>query len=161
MTLPSVQPPNKKEIGEHKVILLDTHLIAEALLPPDGDLIAQEWLDQQHPETLFLSEVSLTELKQGLKATSKTKSPKEALDITNQLAKELKELFNVRILAFDEKAIAALAQVEASTAQNKIQLSLTDSMIAATALAHGFKVATRDTTPFEAAGLKVINPWKM
>jgi len=143
------------------VILLDTHLIAEALLPSDGDLVAQEWLDQQHPETLFLSEVSLTELKQGLKASSKTKRPKEALDISNQLAKELKELFGARILSFNEKAITALAQVEASTAHNKTQLSLTDSMIAATALAHGFKVATRDTTPFEAAGLKVINPWKM
>ena len=143
------------------MILLDTHLIAEALLLPDGNLVAQEWLDQQHPETLFLSEVSLTELKQGLKASSKTKSPKEALGIANQLGKELKGLFGVRILAFDEKAITALAQVEGSTTQNKTQLSLTDSMIAATALAHGFKVATRDTTPFEAAGLKVINPWKM
>jgi predicted nucleic acid-binding protein len=143
------------------VILLDTHLIAEALLPPDRDLVAQEWLDQQHPETLFLSEVSLTELKLGLRATSKLKSPKKALDTANQLAKELKGLFGTRILSFDEKAIAALAQVEASAEESRIHLSLTDSIIAATALAHGFKVATRDTNPFEAVGLKVINPWKM
>ena len=142
------------------MILLDTHLITDALLPQDGNVVAQDWLNQQHLDTLFLSEVSLTELKLGLKAEPNAKDIKKAIKAAAQLVKDLKELFGIRILAFDEKAIAALAQIEASTAQNKTQLSLTDSMIAATALAHGFKVATRDTTPFEAAGLKVINPWK-
>lgn len=35
-----------------------------------------------------------------------------------------------------------------------------DALIAAIALANGFAMATRDTTPFERAGLKVINPWE-
>jgi len=30
---------------------------------------------------------------------------------------------------------------------------------ASTAKRHGFTVATRDASPFEAAGLTVINPW--
>jgi toxin FitB len=34
-----------------------------------------------------------------------------------------------------------------------------DGYIAATAAAHDFAVATRDTGPFEAAGVQVINPW--
>lgn len=34
-----------------------------------------------------------------------------------------------------------------------------DGYTAATAAANGLVVATRDTSPFEAAGLKVINPW--
>ncbi|MGO8026865.1 VapC toxin family PIN domain ribonuclease, partial [Rhizobium leguminosarum] len=34
-----------------------------------------------------------------------------------------------------------------------------DGYIAATAVANGLAVATRDTGPFEAVGLKVINPW--
>lgn len=34
-----------------------------------------------------------------------------------------------------------------------------DGYIAATAAARGLVVATRDTGPFEAAGLKTINPW--
>jgi len=142
------------------VILLDTHLIAEALLPPDGSLVAQEWLNQQHPDTLFLSEVSLTELKQGLKAESDTKDVKKAIKTAAQLAKDLKELFGERVIPFDEKAIAALEQISSTAEQNEVELSLIDSMIAATALANGFQMATRDTKPFEAAGLKVINPWK-
>lgn len=142
------------------MILLDTHLIAEALLPPDGSLVAQEWLNQQHPDTLFLSEVSLTELKQGLKAESDTKDVKKAIKTAAQLAKDLKELFGERVIPFDEKAIAALEQISSTAEQNEVELSLIDSMIAATALANGFQMATRDTKPFEAAGLKVINPWK-
>jgi len=35
-----------------------------------------------------------------------------------------------------------------------------DALIAAVALANGFHVASRDTKPFEAAGVKVINPWE-
>jgi toxin FitB len=38
-------------------------------------------------------------------------------------------------------------------------IATADGYIAAIAVAHGFAVATRDTSPFEAVGLKVINPW--
>ncbi|GBU14974.1 hypothetical protein AwPolaro_03520 [Polaromonas sp.] len=37
--------------------------------------------------------------------------------------------------------------------------NLPDAFIAAIALANGFTVVTRDTSPFEAAGLNAINPW--
>jgi predicted nucleic acid-binding protein len=35
-----------------------------------------------------------------------------------------------------------------------------DAQIAAIALRHGFSVATRDTAPFLAAGVAVIDPWR-
>jgi predicted nucleic acid-binding protein len=35
-----------------------------------------------------------------------------------------------------------------------------DGYIAAIAVSRGFIVASRDTAPFEAAGVAVINPWK-
>ncbi len=35
-----------------------------------------------------------------------------------------------------------------------------DGQIAAIAKVYGFTVATRDTSPYEAAGVPVINPWK-
>ena len=34
-----------------------------------------------------------------------------------------------------------------------------DGYIAAIAASRGFIVASRDTSPYEAAGVKVINPW--
>jgi predicted nucleic acid-binding protein len=38
-------------------------------------------------------------------------------------------------------------------------ISVADCQIAAIAAAHGFAVATRDTAPFIAAGVPVVNPW--
>ena len=38
--------------------------------------------------------------------------------------------------------------------------TLADAFIAASALANGIAVATRDTGPLEAAGVTVINPWE-
>ncbi len=39
-------------------------------------------------------------------------------------------------------------------------VSVADGQIGAIADAHGFMVATRDTTPFHAIGVPVINPWE-
>ncbi len=36
-----------------------------------------------------------------------------------------------------------------------------DGYIAATAAVSGFTVPTRNTAPFEAAGLNILNPWEM
>ena len=41
-----------------------------------------------------------------------------------------------------------------------LAVAASEGYIAATAAANGMAVATRDTTPFEAAGLRVIDPWK-
>jgi predicted nucleic acid-binding protein len=41
-----------------------------------------------------------------------------------------------------------------------ITIGTADSYIAAIAAANGLAVATRDTAPFRAAGLAVIDPWE-
>jgi predicted nucleic acid-binding protein len=38
-------------------------------------------------------------------------------------------------------------------------ISVADGQIAAIAATHGFTVATRDTAPFIAVGVPVIDPW--
>jgi len=40
-----------------------------------------------------------------------------------------------------------------------MRFSVADGEIAAIAAVHGFAVATRDTAPFVAAGVTVLNPW--
>jgi predicted nucleic acid-binding protein len=64
-----------------------------------------------------------------------------------------------RILSFDAAASVAYARLRArACAQGKV-IAPPDGYVAATAKTHGLIVATRDTGPFEAAGLTVINPW--
>ena len=55
---------------------------------------------------------------------------------------------------------AGLRQDEAKARAAGLAIATTDAYIAAIAVANGLAVATRDTSPFEAAGATVINPWQ-
>jgi predicted nucleic acid-binding protein len=68
-------------------------------------------------------------------------------------------LFAGRILPFDEPASQCYAMLRARARVAGQAIALADGYIAAIAATHGFAVATRHTTPFEAANLTVINPW--
>jgi predicted nucleic acid-binding protein len=65
-----------------------------------------------------------------------------------------------RVLPFDLACTSAYAQVLATAREAGSGIETADACIAAVAFANGFTVATRDTRPFQAAGLTVINPWK-
>ena len=57
----------------------------------------------------------------------------------------------------DEAALAAA--LEAADRRTLVVVAAADGYIAAIASVHDFAVATRDTSPFAAAGLQVINPF--
>ncbi len=65
-----------------------------------------------------------------------------------------------RVLPFDLACTRAYAALMAKARTTRLAISNTDGYIAAIAVANGFAVATRDTSPFEAAGAAVINPWQ-
>jgi len=68
-------------------------------------------------------------------------------------------MYEGRILAFDADAAHHYARLAAMVRKVGRGLPLPDGYIAAIAAAHGFAVASRDTAPFRAAGLRVIDPW--
>ena len=57
------------------MILLDTNVISEPL-KPGGDKAVLDWLDAQAIETLYLSTISLAELRFGIAAMSDGKRKK-------------------------------------------------------------------------------------
>ena len=63
-------------------------------------------------------------------------------------------------LPFDLAASEAYAGLMAASRGRGDAIGQADGFIAAIALSRGFAVATRDTAPFVAAGLAVINPWE-
>lgn len=76
------------------------------------------------------------------------------------LEKRLLPLFANRVLPFDMACTKSYAELLATSRAAGLAVATADAFIAAIALANGFAVATRDTTPFEAAGVNVINPWE-
>lgn len=115
-----------------------------------------DWIDAQIIETLYLSTISLAELRFGIAALPEGKR-RDALSFS--LEQRILPLFAGRILSFDDPASQCYATLRASARAAGQAIAPADGYIAAIAAAHNFAVATRDTSPFEAAGLTVINPW--
>lgn len=67
--------------------------------------------------------------------------------------------FAGRVLNFDLAATQSYAEAMAKAQARSRTVGVADGLIAATAAASGMTVATRDTSPFAAMGLSVINPW--
>lgn len=137
------------------MIVLDTNVVSEPLKAAASSAVII-WLDQQNVETLFLSTISLAELRYGVAALPGGRR-KDGLRAA--LEERIFSLFGSRILAFDTAAADAYAVIRARARAAGKTVGASDGYIAATAAAHSFAVATRDTGPFEAAGVPVINPW--
>jgi predicted nucleic acid-binding protein len=137
------------------MILLDTNVISEPLrTAANANVLA--WIDAQIIETLYLSTISLAELRFGIAALPEGRR-RDALHLG--LEQRILPLFAGRILAFDEPASQSYATLRARARVAGQAVAPADGYIAAIAATHGFAVATRDTSPFEASGLAVINPW--
>lgn len=137
------------------MIVLDTNVVSEAM-KPEPDPAVRAWLNEQVAETLYLSSVTLAELLFGIGALPDGKRKKalgEALD-------GLIALFAERLLAFDTEAARHYAELAVKARTAGKGFPTPDGYIGAIAASRGFIVATRDTSPFEAAGLTVINPWQ-
>lgn len=137
------------------MILVDTNVVSEPLRRRPEPRVT-EWIDGQPLETLYLSTVTVAELRFGAASL-----PAGRLrDLLNEkLERSILPLFAGRVLPFDLPATEAYAVLMARTRRNGVAVSISDGYIAAIAGANGMMVATRDRMPFEAAGLRVIDPW--
>jgi toxin FitB len=137
------------------MILLDTNVVSEPL-KRTSDARVLAWIDAQAIESLYLSTISLAELRFGIAALP---SGQRRDTLQTSLDQRVVPLFEGRIMPFDAAASHAYAVLRARARSQGKAIGVADGYIAAIAASHDFIVATRDTGPFEAAGLKVINPW--
>ena len=137
------------------MILLDTNLVSEPWKPkPDPRVVA--WIDAQVVETLFLSSVTVAELRFGIAAMPSGKRRK-VLD--ERLEGDLLPVFVGRVLPFDLDASRAYAELMSKAKIAGQAINMADGYIAAIAAARGLSVASRDVAPFHTAGVPIINPW--
>jgi predicted nucleic acid-binding protein len=116
-----------------------------------------EWIDGHPSDDLYISAVNRGEIERGLNLMPRGK---------RRLARELVaegifETFRGRCLAFEEAAAIVFGYVASSRIRRGRPISTEDAQIAAIALVHGMKVATRNTRDFaDIDGLVTIDPWK-
>lgn len=138
------------------MIVLDTNVVSEPM-KPNGNPSVLAWLDSQSAETLYLTTTSLSELLVGVGILPEGRR-KDGLGVA--LAELVTQLFGDRILSFDQEAAVAYTSLISRARASGRHIAVADGQIAAIAAVRGFAVATRDTAPFEAAGVPIINPFE-
>lgn len=137
------------------MIVLDTNVVSEAMKPEPHPAV-RAWLNAQAAPTLYLSSVTLAELLFGIAALPEGKRK----DMLAQALDGLLRLFRDRVLPFDTDAARRYAELAVMARTGGRGFPTPDGYIAAIAASRGFVVASRDTAPFQAAGVPVINPWQ-
>jgi len=136
------------------VILLDTCVISELARPtPDPSVLA--WLDSVNDDALRLSVLTLGEIKKG--ADLLEDGPRKVR--VEAWLDELRATFTARILPVDEAVALRWGAISAASRRAGRPKPPIDSLLAATAVCHQLKLASRNVADFAGTGAVVINPW--
>jgi predicted nucleic acid-binding protein len=137
-------------------VIVDTNVVSE-MMQPQTHRAVLEWLDSVEVEALHLTATSLAELRVGLAVMP---LGKRRAFLSAALDRVMEVFFSGRILAFDREAAERFGEIVSRARTRGRAIAMADGQIAAIAHVHGFSVATRDTSPFLAAGVAVVDPWK-
>jgi predicted nucleic acid-binding protein len=132
--------------------LIDTNVLSEIRRKtPDANVV--KWVNSRPPTSLYLSVLTLGELRKGIDSLADSK---RRLKLVDWLETELPLFFAGRILAIDEGVADEWGKLLAKAGRT---VAAIDSLLGATASHHGLTMVTRNSKDFENLGLDVLNPW--
>lgn len=138
------------------MIVLDTNVVSEAVrLTPDRHVLS--WLGQQDIRTVFLTAMTVAELRVG---AAMMPAGRRRTELTNQLETEILPAFAGRVLSFEEADTVIYAEQQVKTRAAGRPMGAIDALIAAVSASRGYRLATRNVRDFEALGISLINPWE-
>ena len=135
------------------MFLLDTNVISELRSgKPRQSAAVRSWAGAQPISQLYLSAITRMKLEIGVQRMER-RDPAQGT-ILRSWAEAILRQFDGRVLPFTSLTALYCAGLHVPDPQ-----SFRDSMIAATALEHGFTVATRNVSDFAGAGVQLVNPF--
>ena len=137
------------------MILLDTNVLS-ALMRQEPDSQVVSWLDEQPPESVWTTAVTVYEIRFGILILAAGRQ-RQRLERAFILA--LEDHLEGRVVSFDLAAAEASAAIAARQRQAGRPVEVRDVEIAGIAAARKAVLATRNTPHFEGLGLTLVNPW--
>jgi predicted nucleic acid-binding protein len=135
--------------------LLDTNVISE-LRKPACHAAVRRWAAEEPPERLFLSVVTMAEIRFGIERQS---DPSFRSELGTWLDTELRPWFQGRLLAIDEEVMLAWRWMVQRGRVRNHTFSQPDLLLAATAAVHSLVMVTRNVVDFLPAGVPALDPW--
>ena len=132
--------------------LVDTNVLSELRRPRPHPAV-RDWFAQRPAATLFLSVLTLGEIRKGVQATSDERR-RQALG--DWLEADLPAFFTGRVLGVDTAVADRWGRLIAEAGR---PLPAIDSLLAATAVVHGLVLVTRNVRDFAGLPVQIFNPW--
>lgn len=135
--------------------ILDTNVVSE-LVAQDPDHNVLHWTDSVDPASLFLSVITIGEIKKGIEKLPASKG-KQVL--ATWLEQDLLVRFIDHILPLDTPVLLTWGTLIAGLEKKGKPMPAIDSLLAATAAERGYVLVTRNTDDFEDSNIILLNPW--
>lgn len=132
--------------------LIDTNVLSELRRRQPNAHVTQ-WMSERPANTLYLSVLTLGELRKGVEGLADERRKRRLLD---WLEVELPAYFGGRIVSVDAAVADRWGRL---LAQARRPVPAIDSLLAATALARGLTLVTRNLKDFHYPDLQVLDPW--
>jgi predicted nucleic acid-binding protein len=137
------------------MIVLDTD-VASGLMRPNRDPRLVSWLDALPPESMWLTAVTIYELRYGVEALPEGRRRDE---LDRAINSALTDDFRGRVLPLDEAAAAIAASLAVSRRRQGRPIEIRDTLIAGIVLSRKAELATRNTRHFDDLDVPVIDPF--
>lgn len=137
--------------------LLDTCVVSE-YIHKQPEIKVIQWLDWQLEENLFISAVTIGEIKKGIVKIESSQLKKSQK--LNEWLNSLLARFESRIIPLDSKILMQWGTICGNFEQSGRKLPVIDSLIASTAIAHQLTLVTRNESDFHDIDVSLYNPWK-
>jgi toxin FitB len=138
--------------------LIDTCVLSECIKKIPDPCI-ESWFNQQQLENLYLSSLTIAEIKSGIHKI-KISQPKRSSELKHWLNK-IEIDFYARILPISDEVLNQWAEINADTQLQGKKMQVMDSLIAATAYTHKLVLVTRNVDDFAAAPIEILNPYEL
>jgi len=135
------------------MFLLDTNVLSELRRPEKADGNVAAWADTVEAASFFLSAVTILEIELGTLLISR-RDPGQGAILRSWIDGQILPRFEGRILPIDTAVARRRAPLHVPDPRAE-----RDALIAATALAHGLTVVTRNVADFKPLGVMLLNPW--
>lgn len=135
--------------------LLDTNVISELIArQPNAQVVA--WIDSLDPTTVYLSVITIGEIRKGIEKLEPSKRKDVLLDWLNT---DLLIRFHEHLAEITTEVMLRWGEMTGQLERQGKPVGVVDSLIAAIALAGEFVLVTRNQRDFEGTGVTLLNPW--
>lgn len=132
--------------------LIDTNVISEIRKRERCDPLVAAWYASLDDESVFLSVLVLGEIRRGIERVRPT-DPAQARALEGWLT-QVTNSFGDRILPVDQAGADTWGRMSAAR-----PLPTIDALLAATAMANGMTLVTRNTPAVAGLGVRLLNPF--